>query len=106
VIIRDRTGESSVRGFFKLEYIMRAPVIKGSVQKIHPSRERCIGEVGRSGISQTPPVAIGDIRTVRKRTLRQNEPLFPTVTGLVDGDLGLEIGSGSGAAGERERVVA
>jgi hypothetical protein len=51
-------------------------------------------------------VTVNEDRSIRKRVMPKEEPLFPTGAVLVDtANLGLEKGSGSGAVGKREGVV-
>jgi len=104
-VVRDRTRESSALIVPTPKYIVHAAVIEGPVGERDPSRERHVRKVGRSGISQTPPITIVDIRTIFEITLRKDEPFFPTGTAPVGGNLGLEVGSESGVAGERVWIV-
>lgn len=85
--------------------------IEGPIRERSPDDKGGMGDVGGGRVSQSPFVAVHEIRAVRKEIVRDEEPFFPAGAVLgdlerVNADLGLEEWSGSWAAGEGDGVIA
>ena len=110
MIVRNRIREASVRVFLILEDVMDGLVMERSVREMRPSGERVMRDIGRGRVSQSPFVAVNELRPIRKTIMRKEEPLLPTGTVIVDlegvdANLGLEERGGSRAARKCEGVV-
>ena len=111
MIIRDRELEPSILVLLVQEFIAHDLVIERSVREIRPANEHLMRNVARSGITHRPLVAVQELGTVWKTIMVDEGPFFPTGAVLVDVaridvELGLEVGSGSRADGERNVTCA
>lgn len=73
--------------------------IECSVREIRPNDKRRVGDVGRGRVSQSPLVTVSELRSVRKKALVDEQPLFPPGAVVLDlegvnANLGFEEGSG------------
>ena len=105
VVVRDRVREASVCVLLVLEDVTYDLAIEGPVREMGPGRERVIGDVCGSRLSQRPLEAVNELRHVREAIVRDDGPFLPACAVLanlegVDADLGLEGGLSVG-----ERVV-
>ena len=85
--------------------------IERPVREVGPRDKRGMGDVGGGRISQRPPVAVDKLLPAREDTVRDEEPLLPAGSVLVDlegvnANLGLEEGSRGWAVEERDGVIA
>ena len=110
MIVGDRNREDSVFAFHILEFIAHDLVKERSVGEIRPNDKRLMRNVGGSGVSHTPLVAVDELRSIRKKVMGEEEPLFPSGTVLegvflVVVDLGPVGGAGIHIVGERNGVA-
>jgi len=100
VTVRNRIRETSVRVFLMLGDITDNLAIECSVREIHPRNERVMRGASKRRISQSPLVAINELRSICEMRVQEREPFLPFGTVFVDfGRIDVDLGFGEGEWG-------
>ena len=102
---QSEVSETSARVFLIPEGMVHHLIIECLVREICPTRERLVGNIGRSLVPQSRLATVHDVRSVNKTNMPDDELLFPASTvilGLerVYANLRLEEAGVTRAAGE------